>query len=356
MNYSSYMTQELEELLFIEIGRDLELNLPGRPVLNAGEYPVFPKDLVGLAQQGGDGIPVNSIIEAMIYIVGCNPGFKHAENYRDTLKSIEGIESFLIMNIEKNKENSPKKSLVYASALTSLIPRKEYEMNRILLIMGLQDRTGQEFLEEEILKSLKELSQNNPEYGVPLYYLGEYYLNRDTDEAKLYLRGALKDPVTYNEAAQLLERVERVEDYDNAVEMVKAGNGYEALKTLIPLIEDNPDNLDAKYFAAVALRQTENYHKALIYLQELVEAAERAEVYSEIGINLAALGEVEAAIDYFKAALKITPDDSGIICNIAVCHLNLGDIEEAKDAFSLATRINPKDEIAREWLERLKEE
>jgi tetratricopeptide (TPR) repeat protein len=353
MNFVSYMKQEIEKLLFIEIGRDLVLSLKGNPVLKSGEYPVFPEDLVGLARQGGDGVPVNSMIEGMIHVLGCDPEFKYNESYKSFLSTIDGIDSYLIMNIEKYKEKMPKKALVYALTLTKLNPKREYRMNTIYLMMDLQGSTNQEFISDEIRRSLESLLEDYPDYGTPYYYLGEYYLNRDMDRAKIYLRKALNDPMTSNEAAILLERIGKVEDYDNAVELVKAGNGQDALNILIPYTEDNPNNLDAKYYAAVAYRQTQNYHKALVYLDELLEVAERAEVYSEIGINLAALGEVEAAIDYFKSALKITPDDSGIICNIAVCHLNLGDIEEAKKAFSLATRINPKDEIAREWLEKL---
>ncbi|TDT46095.1 tetratricopeptide repeat protein [Fonticella tunisiensis] len=355
MDYKTYLKTEIQRLLFIETGRDITLNIKGNPVLKKGEYPVFPDSIIGLAVKEEDGIPVNSIVDAMIHLIACDPSFKYNDDYKGFLKTIPGIESFIIMNIERDKKEKTKRAVIYATTLTALNPNREYRMNRIYLLMELYEKTGLKCVEDEILKSLRDLAEDYPSYGTPNYYLGQYYLEKDMDSAKLYLRKALNDPITYNEASKLLERIKRTEEYDSAVELVKSGRGMEALKILIPYIEDNPQGLDAIYYAAVAYRQIGNYEKALLYLNELLQYGERPEVYSEIGINLAALGDFSQAIEHFRRALKITPDDSGIICNIAVCHLNLGEIEEAKRAFSLATRINPKDEIAKEWLEKLKE-
>jgi tetratricopeptide (TPR) repeat protein len=353
MNFDIYMKKEIEKSLFIEIKKDLPLNIKGNPILKKGDYPLLPDDVVNLAKKGLDSIPANAMINGIIYLVACDPNFKYIYNYMEFLKSIEGIENYLIMQIEKTKQDNTKKALVFATTLSRLNPKREFLYNRVILLIELYDKTTQEFIKDEILKSLEELCEKHPDFDKAHFLLGQYYLDKDIDIAKTHLRKCQNDPIIELEAQAILERIKNVEEYDRAIELVKEGEGYDALKILIPICSDNPENLDAKFYAAVALRQTENYEKAIMYLNELTQYAERPDVYTEIGLNLAALNDFEGSIIYFKKALKITPDDSGIICNIGVCHLSLGEIEEAKKAFGLATRINPKDEIAFMWLERL---
>jgi tetratricopeptide (TPR) repeat protein len=354
VDYNAYMKREIEKTLFIEINKDITLNLKGNPVMKKGEYPVLPEDMVNLAKNGLNSVPAAEIIKAMIHIIACDREFKYNTQYIDLLKLIEGIENYIVMEIENNKKTNLKKAVIYTTALSILNPKKEYLYNRAMLLMQLYEKTGNEFINEEIISSLEKLCETYPNFSLPFFHLGQYYLDKDIDKAKLYLRKCENDPTTRDEAVITLEKIKTVEEYDNAVELVKNGQGMEALKILIPICNENPENLDAIYYAAVAFRQTENHQKAVLYLNELLQHGERVEVYAEIALNLAALDDFEASLIYFKKALKIMPDDAGIICNIGVCYLNLGQFEEAEKAFGLASRINPKDEIAKMWLEKLK--
>lgn len=354
MNYDIYLKREIEKTVFIETSRDLIVNVKGSPVLKKGEYPLMPQDVVGFAQRGLDGVPGDAIINGMIYMIACDPKFKYNKDYIEFLKSIDGIESYIIMCIEKSKVDNLKKAVIFATALLAIKPDKRIAMNRCYLLMELYEKLGLDALKDETVKSLENITLEYPEFAEPNYYLGEYYLDKDMDKAKLYLRRCINDPKTHDKASELLERIKNIENYDRAVDMVKEGNGLEALKVLIPYVEDNPENLDAQYYTAVAYRQIGDPYKALDYLDNLLNYGERLEVYSEIGLNLAALNNFESALEYFKKALKIMPDDSGVICNIGVCHLGLGQNDEAKHAFELASRINPKDEIAKEWLKKFK--
>ena len=353
MNYEIYLKREIEKTVFIETNRDLTVNIKGSPVLKKGEYPLLPQDIVGFAQKGLDGVPGDAIINGMIYIIACDSEFKYNNVYIEFLKSVEGIESYIIMNIEKYKSNDIKRAAIFATVLTTLKHDKTIAMNRCYLLMELYENVGLDCVRAEIVKSLESLSKEYPEFAEPNYYLGEYYLDKDIDKAKLYLRNCINDPKIHDNASELLERINAIENYDRAVDMVKAGNGKDALKILIPYVDNNPESLDGLYYTAVAYRQIEDPYKALDYLDELLNFGERLEVYSEIGLNLAALNDFESALEYFKKALKIMPDDAGVICNIGVCHLSLGQSDEAKHAFELASRINPKDEIAKQWLKKI---
>ncbi|MEG0331806.1 MAG: tetratricopeptide repeat protein [Clostridium sp.] len=358
MDYNGYLKREIEKALFLEIGRDISLSFgKNEGILKKGEYPVLPKDMVNIAKNadGGlsAGIDISIFIEGMIYLVGCDNKFKYTPEYSEFLKTTTGIESYIIRKIEENKENDMKAALVYLNTLCYINPKKEYKYNRVVHLMNMMEKLSLEILEDEIVDSLEELCTEHEDFPMPHYHLGEYYLNKDMDKAKIYLRKCLDYDETRIDAEDLLDRIKCIEDYDNAVDLVKDGRGVEALATLIRIVEDQPLNYDAKYYLAVAHRQAEQYQKALMHLKDLTESMERQEVYAEIALNLAALYEFEAAIDYFKKALQIMPNDSGVICNIGVCHLSLGDNEEAKKAFALATRINPEDEIAAAWLKQV---
>lgn len=356
MNFSSYMKQELEKTLFIEIKDDLTLSIDGNPILKKGEYPILPDDLVHIAKENNDSITPSMLIDGMIYVIACDPAFKYTNNYVDFFKAAKGIESYIIMNINKFRKENLKKSVILASGLVLIAPKKEYKYNRILLLIELYEKTQFNFIEDEILSSLENIIVDYPNFTPPYFHLGKYYLDKKLDLSKVYLRKCLDDNKTKDEAARLLRQIENAEKFDDAVEYVKNGQGLEALKILIPICTNDPEDLDAKYYISVAYRQAGNNRKALMYLNELTNFAERPEVYAEIGLNLAQLDDFEGALEYLKKGLKITPDDTGILCNIGVCQLNLGKFEEGLKTFELVHRIDPEDDIATKWIEHITED
>lgn len=117
MDYSTYLKREIEKTLFIEIGRDIPINLGGREaVLEKGEYPILPKSMVKIAEgndQGLEGIQLPVLIDGMIYILGCDKDFKIAPLYREFLQDAKGILSYIIKNIEEKKESDMKTALIY---------------------------------------------------------------------------------------------------------------------------------------------------------------------------------------------------------------------------------------------------
>lgn len=357
MDYNSYIKSEIEKTLFVEIKEDLTLNMEGAPLLSKGEYPVLSEDLINNAQKSIDVLTPDMLIKGMLHIIACDPKFIHNNKYINFIKAIPELRSYMIMKVNDNTQSNIKKAIIYITALSEIYHEKEYLYNRVLLLMEHYENTGLEFLESEILEGLTSLSQEFPEYTPPLYNLGEYYLNKDLDLAKVYLRKCCEgsNGEIAERAEELLERIKSVDKFDEAIELIKGGLGLDALKILIPIVINDPEHFDAKYYAAVAYRQTENYQKALLYLNELIEFAERAEVYTEIALNLAELGRYEDALENLKKALKITPDDTGIICNIGVCQLNLGQLEEALKTFELVHRMDPEDDIALSWIEQINE-
>lgn len=351
MSFEAYMKKEIEKAVFIEINRDISLDMKGNPILKKGEYPLIPTDVMHVAKEGIDGIPVPSLINGMIYLVGCDKSFVYNNKYIEFLKSIDEIKSYIIMQIEKNIKEDVKKSVVFVNALSNIEPSEQNMYNRVLILKEFYEKTSLDFIKEEILASLDRIINAYPEYIPAHFELGQYYLDKNMDMAKIHLRKCLDDKRLSSEAYDLLDKIRVIENYDKAVELVKEGLGAKALEILLPYIVDNPENPDAIYYVAVALRQIEEFDKALFYLNKLSIYGERPEILSEIALNMASLNDFEGALEYFKKSLKLMPDNSDTVCNIGACYLNLGEIDEARKTFELASRLNPKDDVAKKWID-----
>ncbi|GFR36686.1 tetratricopeptide repeat protein [Thermobrachium celere] len=222
-------------------------------------------------------------------------------------------------------------------------------------MFDLQKKIGLDF-SDEIEKSLKDVLKVNPDNPTANFNLCLYYLNTDRDLSKYYLRKCLQSPITKKDAEDLLYKIESIESYDRAVDLIKQQQYKQALNILIPLIEQEPQNLNAIYYTAICYRNLNLYEKALYYLNMLKNKPERPEVLVEIGLNLASLMYFEDVLEYFKKALKLKPDDSTIISNIGVCYYYLGQANKAKEAFELSLRLNNSDEITKKLLEIIKED
>lgn len=353
MNYKEYFKKEAQNLIFIELERPLTISLNNTTItLPKGDYPIDSKSLINIAQKQNN-LTAQNIIDGMIMILGCDSDFPHAEFYLATLKKIPNIESYIIHQIEENKKTSLKRAIIYINALIKLNPKKEFQMNRIYLLMDYYQKSNLSFLQDEILESLQNLLKDYPDYEPANFYIAEYYLDKDLDLAKYHLRKCLNHKVYKPKAEEYLQKIDAIENYDRAVELLKEGYPEESLKILIPYIESNPQNLDAIYYTSVAYREIGNHQKALLYLQDLFNILETPEVDNEIGLNLAFLGYFNEAIEYFQKALKFKPKDSSIMTNIGVCYLNLNNLENAKKFFKRALENNPKDEIALNWIKKI---
>lgn len=352
MDFLSYLKKELDNILFLEIDKDIKFK--DKAILKKGVYPIISKDMISFAREGKENIPISYFIKGMAYIIACDPTFKYNNDYINFMKNIPEAKSYLIMEIENKKNNDVKEALIFTRALCEVYPQKEHIMNKIYIMMNMYDKTGYKFLEDEIIYDLKELAKNYPNYSPPFFFLGEYYLNKDMSMSKMYFSKALNDDKYKLKALDYIEKIDLTEEYDKAVGKIKKGEGREVISILERYLQVFPNNLDCKYYLAMALRQATDYESALSILFELLNNGELPEIYNEIGLNYACINRFDKAIEFFKKSLKIKPDNPDIICNIGVCYYYLNDLQEAKKAFELCLRLNPNDDIAKLWIEKCK--
>lgn len=234
-----------------------------------------------------------------------------------------------------------------------LKPSKVNLYNRALLLMNLYESDNMLFFEDEIVESLKKITKLYPDFKTPYYHLGKYYLDKDRDLSKFYLKECLSDSDISEEAQKLIDKIDCIDSYDEAVGLVKNGMGAEAINTLIHYIDYDPENPNAKYYLAMALRQCGYYGKALYYLKDVAEYGPSSDVFCEMGLNYACLHDYDCALDNFIKAHNLKNNDCDILCNIGVCYFNNGDVLNAQKYFNMAHDIDPKDDVTNKWITRI---
>jgi Flp pilus assembly protein TadD len=70
-------------------------------------------------------------------------------------------------------------------------------------------------------------------------------------------------------------------------------------------------------------------------------AQERVRVYNADGISLFAKGDYGDARDSFKAALALTPNDAGLLYNLAQCYDRMGDAAKAESYYNQCLQAAP---------------
>ncbi len=64
--------------------------------------------------------------------------------------------------------------------------------------------------------------------------------------------------------------------------------------------------------------------------------------YNDTGINMRAAGDINKAIQEYKKALFVSPDDEHLFYNLARAYMEIGNREKALESIHLALTINPE--------------
>ena len=120
-------------------------------------------------------------------------------------------------------------------------------------------------------------------------------------------------------------------DYDGAIAK------YEQV------LRENPTNDLALYELAYAYEMKKDHRKSLelAYKGAQYKSDNLAGFYMIIGNNLDMQGEPKKAVEVYKKAIKLQPDDGLVYYNLGVTYTKLNNTEEAKKTFKKAVFVNP---------------
>lgn len=344
MDIKTYFSEKLAALLFLEIKKNSKIN--DLVILDDIYFPVRTNEIIQKVKKKEDfkNIPVNLFIEGMFYVLGADKHFKYNEEYKKIINSVPNSTGFIKSVIFKEiKDENYEEAYIILKGLL-VIEESIDNYDKIFLLVD-KLRLNNTMFKDEQLK-LVEKAKNISHYSNP--YLYEALVLNSENKHELALM-ALRN-YTMNGGEQTLDVIElknsleTITNFQKAKELVST-RPKDALKILIPLINQLGDRPDIYYNCAVAFRILKNYEKAIYYLNEAVAIdKDLIEVINEFGINYACLENYEMAIQYFRKAFEVTKSIE-ICTNLVMCYINVKNIEQAKIHLDIAKKIDAKDEI-----------
>lgn len=349
MNEKTYFANKLEAVMFLEIKKERIRKLFNVEVSGEVYLPIKSDKLLDRVKdvQKSEEIPVASFVEGMFYVLGIDDQFKYNYIYKEILASLSSSITFIKNTIfELVKKEDFEEAYILLKGLIQLEFNEE-NINRLILLANnikLKDKTFKdEFL--YVIDKAKSFENNS------LPYLYEAILKREAED----FQGALNSINMYLskggertiEVTEFIHSLKNIVNYELGKELLYEDAG-EALKLLLPLLDEYGDNAPLYYFIAVGYRILENYEKAIYYLNEALAIDDAlAEVVNELGINYASLGDYDKAVSYLRKAFEATKSIE-ICTNLVMCYMNSGNLEQARAHLAIAEKLDKNDEIVLE--------
>lgn len=124
---------------------------------------------------------------------------------------------------------------------------------------------------------------------------------------------------------------------------LKAGRTDDAVTTLRDVLRQDPNNVDAMVFLALAyLQKDQHIEDAEALLRRATQAApDHVTAWLNLGSILARRNKRPEALEAYRTATRIEPSHPGAWSLLANCHAHLGQTDAAKHAFERAIKLQP---------------
>lgn len=348
MDAKAHLKSKLSDLLFLQMKKQRVEEIFNCKLKEDEEIymPIATEDIIKKVKNENnvDSIPVAFFIEGMIYVLGADEDFKFNKIYKKLIKNTPKASDFIKGKIaEQVKGKKFEDAYIMLKGFLQIEESKEIFDKLIMLLENL--RISSEMYTEEELYIINKAKTIE---GYALPYLYEAMIKRDKGD----FYSALFSINNYiakggEETAEILEfkdSLKIVNEYDKAKKLVYE-EPKKALQILLPMLDQLGDNAEIYYYIGIAYRITENYEKAIYYLNDsLAIDSSYPEVFNELGINYACLEDFENAIIYLRKVFEATKSIE-VCTNLIMCYINIGDYKQAKLHLEIAKKIDSKDEI-----------
>lgn len=200
--------------------------------------------------------------------------------------------------------------------------------------MGEADKAEQFYLES---------ASFNPSYIKVHHKLSDFYMKRNDYEKAM---GSLQQAATISpnnaERQVALGKIH-----------LKKGNKEEGMKALAFASELDPKNATMQYEIGEVYLENGLEEKAATTFRHSLSLSEDVHVYNRLGIALRRKNRYKEAIDEYRKALVVEPDNEGVHYNLGRALIENGQKSDARDAFKKALEIDPEFEECKKMLKEL---
>ncbi|AAK80292.1 tetratricopeptide (TPR) repeat protein [Clostridium acetobutylicum] len=347
MSIQQEFKDKVAKLIFLELKKESVESIFNVKVKENIYSPIRPKRLIDKVKEGNkfENIPLSFFVEGMFYVLGGDENFKFNAIYSELMnKNLKTTTQYIKEIIYTEvKENNYEDAYILLKGLVT-VEKNEENYDKIMMISEAIREKKPEFKEEElkIIEKAKELKGYIKPYFYEAIIKNE---NKDYEGAWYAINTYTENGGEENEdTLRLKHTLQDIRNYENAKEIMSE-NPKEALKIFIKLLDEFQDDAVLLYYIGVTYRILCNHEKAIYYLNESMSLdSNMVEVFNEMGINYAALGDMDNAISYLRKAFEVTKSIE-ICTNLIICYMNKGDLNQAKLHYEIAKKLNPEDEI-----------
>jgi len=214
------------------------------------------------------------------------------------------------------------------------------------------------FVNKEYQKSFetcKAIVDKDPNYASAVFLLGRiYFALGDLDSSKIYLDKAIELDRANTEFREIRTQIASFATQLTEASRLSIAGDYEgAKKAYLDIIQANPNFADAYFNLAQIYVRLNDLTNASQYLRKVIEMKPEEEKYSKLlkslvqqylkdGENLRQRRNNEGAIEKYKQALEIDPNEFLAYYLSGVAYLDLKRYEDAFEVVKKGLEINPE--------------
>jgi tetratricopeptide (TPR) repeat protein len=217
-----------------------------------------------------------------------------------------------------------------AKLLNENVPHKIYDLSNSWFYLGNINSLKKQW--KDAIKYYKKVIEIEPKAFSAMRYLAEVYIKiNDFNSAVGYLEKAIElNPEKGEPYINLGYVFNRLGKYDEAILLLEKGARL------------NPANLSYAYSnLGVAMKGLKKYSEAKNYFDKALSLNPSSEEISIIYVNLGNLASGDKAIQYFKRAVDVYPENAMAYYNWGTLLMNMDILDEAEQKFRLSLEFDP---------------
>ena len=165
----------------------------------------------------------------------------------------------------------------------------------------------------------------------------------------LKLQGKHKEAIRFCQKI-LIMNLDCTEAYEEIGDnYISLGEYKKAKLALVQAARRNPKSANVHYLTGFMFSAQQNWKESINHLEKSNELfPNHPEILRCLGWSIFNLGLKKKGICVLERALTIAPEDSFILCDLGVCHMNQRNFQRASSLFNKTLQIDPDNMKAKE--------
>jgi len=187
---------------------------------------------------------------------------------------------------------------------------------------------------ESALADFETALRLHPSYATVLYNIAKCHIKKaNYTQAIVYLVKALESPYTVITKGQIQMTM--------GIVYLKQQDPSRALRYFDVALDINPDLFYVYYYRALVYAKLKDFTQAIEQMNTFLKYVWAVEYLNLRGVYYFNDEQYDQALNDFNEALKLSPNDSAIYCNISDVYLKQDDIKKALETIEHAAALNP---------------